>query len=76
MANPEYQLTWDERKEKALDLIGFLAAFDVPFSDAQNILSIAYHHSKSMTAAAYKHEGKGMALFATMAQQETEGKTN
>ncbi len=70
-----YVLTWDERKERAKDLIAFLSAFDIPFTDAQNILSMAYQDIRVMRPATYLDAGKDMSVFAGLVDAGQKGIT-
>lgn len=69
----EYKMTWDERMERAKDLIAFLSAFDIPLDDAQNICSIAYAKIKGTGVSEYKKAGASMSVFAGLYDDQQKG---
>jgi hypothetical protein len=71
------KMTWDERKEKALEMIAFLSAFEICLTDAQSILAQAYQTCLHQTEADYNANGKqlgAMVSFLKSAQNSQVGK--
>lgn len=65
-----FKLTWDERKEKAIDVIGFLAAWGVGRDDAENIISIAYGEIKTWDASRFVDSGHELLKYMSIMQPQ------